>query len=436
MGASVARRNNSAESLNGTKIGTSYSFSHFTLDPDWTQRLFHSDTDSSDILHMQMYINFYDREAELSLTLEYRRREQCSIKRWEQINRRFDCSYTYHDKLIYFTDLQEWHLQGTQFPHNVWSAVESFVCAPIDHELVRFGNVIRDTLLEEGLDRRKLCFSIPWSQKLVCDTINLHFTKVPDAKLALPSWLPNVRNISPRSRKSKYINSLRDLSAPRIDVHSDGLQINIALLPKSRRVSLRVARFGRKFRSYDFKSGKLVSTKGASIPCFCSSSLSIKLGYGPDLLVSGTRYAIKYSILVGEEWSPSSAVAEATTATSSEKPMAPDLEPIPKGFRMQLPALPPNAQHLTLWVLKEGWDEFRVYDWSTKKVVSTEGSAIPVWDTGKDLEVRLEPDTTYTIMYSLMQDDIWQTTSYGTTSKTLSEKRMLSRFFRRNKCEH
>lgn len=201
------------------------------------------------------------------------------------------------------------------------------------------------------------------------------------------------------------------------------LTMDLIVPPGTQRICLRVARFGEVFKRYDAKLGKLVDKGGKPI--------KVKAGAETEhveLEVNcSTRYAIKYCITNGEKhkkdvvseegvvlhkqgdiiWSEYSKKVQVRTP-SEDQPPPPALQSKPGGkLGIHLPKLPPNAQHLTLW-LKRGQGEFKVFDYLTKKVVENEGRAIPIWDFGRYVELKLEPDVEYTVKYSLMQNDTWR----------------------------
>jgi len=208
------------------------------------------------------------------------------------------------------------------------------------------------------------------------------------------------------------------------------LDIDIKLLPGTRRICLRVARFGERYRHYDAKTATLVDPPNLGKP--------IKVRPGTEEkhirleLACSTRYAVKYCITNGEKykedvfndsgklihkkgsvkWSKYCKKVQIRTPCEDQPP-PPSLEAKPGGkIGINLPKLPPNAQHLTLWLkrTKEGEpaEDFKVFDYMTKNIVENEGRAIPIWDFGRYVEIKLEPDTEYTVKYSLMQNDKWR----------------------------
>jgi len=193
----------------------------------------------------------------------------------------------------------------------------------------------------------------------------------------------------------------------------------------TRRICFRVARFGEKYMRYCSVRKELIDPT--------EKGVAIKVKNGETYhevkfeLDCSTRYGVKYCVTAGEKdpqkknkyiWSEYSEAVQVRTPSEDQPPPL-SLEPKPGGkLGIHLPKLPPNSQHLTLW-LKRKNGEFLVFDYLTKKVVKEEGRAIPIWDFGRYVELKLEPNTSYTVKYSLMQNDDWNKSSFETTARTL-----------------
>jgi hypothetical protein len=235
----------------------------------------------------------------------------------------------------------------------------------------------------------------------------------------------------PTAMAQTVYNSIQKLRIACDVVQRSILNIKIEPLPGTKRICLRVARFGEKFKRYDAKRRALVDPPDLGRPIKVKSGEKMK-----ETLIElncSTRYAVKYCITNGDRyeedvidkdgrvthkkgqiiWSEYCKPFQVRTPCEDQPP-PPTLESKPGGkIGIHLPKLPPNAQHLTLWLKrsKDGEDpeDFKVFDYLTKNIVENEGRAIPIWDFGRYVELKLEPDTEYTVKYSLMQNDTWRT---------------------------
>jgi len=207
--------------------------------------------------------------------------------------------------------------------------------------------------------------------------------------------------------------------APEVEPLTEGLSITIDLqgMPNARCVSLRVAKFGGKFLKYDRKTKRLVNKGGKAIPCKDLRKLHIHVA-----LPSSTYFAVNYRVYLGNSWSKCSDSTDCFTLNNT-KPPPPKITPLPGRLGVTLPRLPPNAQHLTLWIQKNPQDHgpYHTYDYASKKVVATSGRAIPVWDTGRYFEIKLDPETDYAVKYSLMQNGKWNAHCEEIIARTLPE---------------
>jgi len=245
----------------------------------------------------------------------------------------------------------------------------------------------------------------------------------------------------PTNMAQHVYNTIQKLRIPCDVIQESVLNIDIDAFPGTRRICLRVARFGEKFKRFDAKLQRLVDPPELGKPIKVhpgEESKNIRLE-----LSCSTRYAVKYCLTNGEKytedvlddkgnvlhragdviWSDYCKKVQVRTPCEDQPP-PPALEPKAGGkIGIHLPKLPPNAQHLTLWLKrdKEGdpSEDFKVFDYLTKKIVGKDGRAIPIWDFGRYVELKLEPDVEYTVKYSLMQNDNWHKSSFETSAKTM-----------------